>query len=124
MRKRMVDGVEIPFTPAQEAARDAEEADWVLQKARIDIEDTFQASLETARQSLSDAELNLYRGLRNDIETNGRNPGAATPRLNKFVTGRGIIRAQAILEIKAVIDPIEEAEALALGVRDEAIASL
>jgi len=89
-----------------------------------EIEQTFQASLQSARGSHTPGELEIYKRLSEEARVVGRNPTATAARLDNFASGRGLNRAQAILEIGSIIDPVEAEEAEALGIRDKAIADL
>ena len=68
-RFKRSDGQRIQFTPEEEAARDAEEAQWLIDKqAKIDAQTAFEANRASGKpnlpagQALNDAELSPLFG--------------------------------------------------------------
>jgi len=59
-RHHLINGIEVPFTAEEEAARDAEEAQAVIDaQARQDAEDAKKARIESAKTKLQDLGLTL-----------------------------------------------------------------
>jgi len=59
-RHHLINGIEVPFTAEEEAQRDAEEAQAVIDaQARKDAEDAKKARIESAKTKLQDLGLTL-----------------------------------------------------------------
>ena len=59
-RHHLINGIQVPFTAEEEAARDAEEAQAVIDaQARQDAEDAKKARIESAKTKLQDLGLTL-----------------------------------------------------------------
>ena len=59
-RHHLINGIQVPFTAEEEAQRDAEEAQAVIDaQARQDAEDAKKARIESAKTKLQDLGLTL-----------------------------------------------------------------
>ncbi len=124
MRTHLINNVKVPFTQAEETARDTEVAAILALRPAIDIQTTYQASLEVARGSVSVDDLNRYQSLWEEIKRRQHDATAPIDELTKFATARGKTVLQSIKLVRDIIKPIREAEATALGVRDKELDEL
>lgn len=128
MRFHLVRNVKVPFTPAEEIERDAEEALQVPILAKQAIDDVFQIDLEAAKNAgpslLTDIEIDTYGEMWEEMRLRQRDTGATVELIQAFATGRGITPAAAATLVRNRLRPYKLAKAQALAKRDKAIANL
>lgn len=123
MSFRMVNGKEVENTPAEDAARTAEEAIEAPKLARRKIQITFDKALQDAQETsgLSDSELELYQDMYQEIKERQRNSSVDTEQLDQFAQDRGISKGDAATFIRSKIRPYKLAKGAALAERQNAI---
>jgi len=124
MRTKLVDGVRRNFTPAEETARDIEEAQWAAEQVKVIIEQTFTTESEAARGSLTDAEINSYEGMWAEVQARHSDPSAPTDQIQAFATEMGITPADAVTLIRDKLRPYKLGISTALAKREKALIAL
>lgn len=122
-RTKLVNGVEVPFTPEEEAARDAEELEWETNVRSVEErERLFKRAFREAVDSLLDEEIAVLRDAYNETQRYRIDNTTATPTIDGMQTVfTGLTKAQIGTRIESKMQNylFNAGAALATKLKDE-----
>ena len=122
-RTKLVNGVEVPFTPEEEAARDAEELEWQTNELpKIQNQERYRAAKRAALASLDEEELDVLVEAYNEVKRYRIDSNADTPIIDGMMTVfQGQTKPQIGLRIESRVQNylVNAGIALAEKIRDE-----